>query len=77
MTTRYVPALNGTAFLGMVEHPGTSDSHYVKVADYDKAEAEVLALKHDVERHIRITTGQQIEIEHLRNLLRAAGFGEP
>lgn len=76
MITRYIPAINGTIFIGMIAHEGTSESHYVRSVDYDKLDAEVTALKHDIERHLSIATGQQIEIEHLRNLLRGVGFGE-
>lgn len=76
MIVRYVPALNGTAFLGMVPHEGTSDSHYVKSVDYDKVDAQVEALELDIQRHLSTITEQSVEIEHLRNLLRGVGYGE-
>ena len=38
-------------------------------ADLDAARAEVDALRHDVERHVRIASEQATEIEQLRALL--------
>lgn len=76
MITRYVPALNGTAFLGMLPHQGRTESHYVKNSDFEKVEVELDNLKSDNARYIQLNTEQQVEIEHLRSLLRGVGFGE-
>lgn len=76
MAQRYVPATTGTAFLGMVPYDGTVGESYVKTSDYDKLQVENDSLKAAIERYMRVSTEQQVEIESMRNLLRSVGFGE-